>query len=425
MADHQINFDPPRRRVVITGLGVIAPNGQDLDTFWQSLRKGISAAKTVTRFDVSSYPNRIACEVVDFQGDRYMNAKKMRRFDLSIQYGIAASVQAVRDARLNFAELDPDRVGLVEATTIGGLDSSLKGYVLMRQKGYRSNNPFNLINTHFGGGSGEIALELGVRGHAVSYSSGSASGNDVMGYALRMIQDDEVDVMVAGGAEAPIVDGVWGAFCQAKFMTSRNDEPLRAMRPYDHTRDGFLLGEGAAFVVMEELTHALTRRARIYAEVTGHGRSCEAYSSVAPHPEGLGLRRAVEKALRQARMHYSEIDYINAHGTATETNDIVETLAIKKTFAGHAARLAVSSTKPVTGHLLGAAGAVETVVCALALEKQEIPPTINLHQPAAGCDLDFVPNQARPYPLRAVMNLSVGFGGKNACLILRRFPARK
>jgi 3-oxoacyl-[acyl-carrier-protein] synthase II len=425
MANDQLNLDPPQRRVVITGMGVIAPNGQDLDTFWQSIRKGISAANTVTRFDVSSYPNRIACEVVNFQGDRYMNAKKSRRLDLSIQYGIAASVQAVRDARLNFAEVDPDRVGLVEGTTIGGLGGLFKGFVILLQKGYKSISPFHLINTHFGGGSGEIALELGVRGLAVSYSSGSASGNDVMGYAMRMIQDDEVDVMVAGGAEASIVDEVWGTFCQTKMMTSRNDEPQRAMRPYDRTRDGFLLGEGAAFVVMEELTHALTRGARIYAEVMGHGRSCEAYSSLVPHPEGLGLRRAMEKALRQARMHYGEIDYINAHGTATKTNDIVETLAIKKTFGSHAARLAVSSTKPVTGHLLGAAGAVETVVCALALEKQEIPPTINLHNPEAGCDLDFVPNHGRPYPISAVMNLSVGFGGKNACLILRRFPARK
>ena len=415
------NCSEGRRRVVITGMGVIAPNGEDLDAFWRTVRDGISAAGPITRFDTAAYPTKVGCELRGFDPARYMDRKKARRLDPFIQYGIAASLQAARDANLNFSEMDPDRAGLVEASSLGGIESSLKGHVLFLEKGYKSISPFHLINSYSGGGSGEIALELGIKGFAVTYSSGSASGSDVLGYAMRMIKDDEVDVMVAGGSEAPLVEASWGMFCQTRVMTRHNDEPAKAMRPFDRTRDGFLLGEGAAFLVLEEMSHALARGAKIYAEIAGHGRSCEAYHSVAAHPEAVGLRRAMEKAIREARMHWSEIQYINAHGTATDTNDLAEIYAIKQCFGPHATRLAVSSTKPVTGHLFSAVGALETVVCALALSKQEIPPTINLTQPDEGCDLDFVPNHPRPFPLNAVMNLSVGFGGKNACLILRRY----
>ena len=284
-------------------------------------------------------------------------------------------------------------------------------------------SPFTLINAYCGGGSGEVALELGCKGLAVTYSSGSASGNDIMGYAASLIQRDEVDVMVAGGSEAPLLAPLWAAFCQMKVMTKRNDDPQHSMRPFERSRDGFLLGEGAGFVVLEELSHALDRGAPIYAELLGHGRSCEAYDSVAPHPEGVGMYRAMEKALRQARLHASEISYINAHGTATDTNDQVESLAIKKLFGPHARRVAISGTKPVTGHMLAAAGAIETVICALAIKHQVIPPTINFQEPADGCDLDYVPNQPRAYPTRVAMNLNVGFGGKNSCLILREYQA--
>jgi len=238
-----------------------------------------------------------------------------------------------------------------------------------------------------------------------------------------MIQDDEADVMIAGGTEAPLLAPLWGVFCLTKVMTTRNDAPREAMRPFDMHRDGFILGEGAGFMVVEELSHALARRAKIYCEVVGHGRSCEAYHSVAPHPEGLGMRRAMEKALRKARMHASEVNYINVHGTATSTNEAVEVLAIKKLFNGAAGKVAISGTKPVTGHLMGAAGAIETIVCALVIKNQKIPFTLNLSQPAEGCDgVDLVTGHSRPYPVRVAMNLNCGFGGKNSCLILREYP---
>src|SRR5438876_6080607 len=262
-------------------------------------------------------------------------------------------------------------------------------------------------------------MGLGSKGHAVTYFSGSCSGNDAIGYGLQMIQNEEVDVMVAGGAEAPLLDGFWSGFCVTGVMTSRNETPAESMRPFDKSRDGFLLGEGAAFVVLEELSYALARGARIYAEVAGHGRSCEAYHSVSPHPDGVGLYRAMEKALRRARLHVSEVDYINAHGTATEANDLVETRAIKRLFGEHARRLAVSSTKPVSGHLLAAAGPLETVVCVLTLTHKEIPLTLNFKEPAEGCDLDYVPGESRAYPVRVAMNINSGFGGKNSCLILK------
>ena len=409
------------RRVVITGLGVMAPNGCNLREFWRTIRGGISAAGPITRFDTSKVPNKIACEIKDFNHEPYMDAKKSRRFERSIQYGIAASVQAVRDAAIDFRKMDADRVGVVEGTSVSGMESSFNGQTAYLTRGYRSMSPFTLINAYCGGGSGEIALELGIKGHAISYSSSSASGSDVIGYAASMIQQDEVDVMVSGGVEAPLLAPLWGAFCLTKVVTARNETPQEAMRPFDRHRDGFLLGEGAAFVVLEELSHALARGARIYAEVAGHGRSCEAYHSVSPHPDGVGLYRAMEKALRRARLHVSEVDYINAHGTATEANDLVETRAIKRLFGEHARRLAVSSTKPVSGHLLAAAGALETVVCVLTLTHKEIPLTLNFKEPAEGCDLDYVPGESRAYPVRVAMNINSGFGGKNSCLILKEY----
>ncbi len=423
MADYGINNNAPARRVVITGMGVVAPNGKDLTSFWDSIIGGVSAGAPVTRFDVTNVPTKVACEVKDFDPKQYMDFKKARRLELSILYGISASVMAVRDAGIDLHKLDADRIGVIEGTSVSGMESSFKGQTVYLSKGYSAMSPFALINAYCGGGSGEIALELGIKGHAVSYSSSSASGNDAIGYALNMIQGDEVDVMIAGGTEAPILAPLWGVFCLTKVMTTRNDAPREAMRPFDVHRDGFILGEGAGFMVMEELSHALARRAKIYAEVVGHGRSCEAYHSVAPNPEGVGMRRAMEKALRKARMHASEVNYINAHGTATSTNEAVEILAIKKLFEGAAGKVAISGTKPITGHLMGAAGAIETITCALVVKNKKIPFTLNLREPAEGCDgVDLVTGQSRSYPVRVAMNLNCGFGGKNSCLILREYP---
>lgn len=412
----------PPRRVVITGMGVIAPNGQDVDTFWDSIRNGISAAGPVTRFDVSEMPNQLAAEVKEFDPSRYMDAKTARRCDLSTRYGIAAAVTALRDAGVVVSAMDPDRVGIVEGTTVSGMESALRGNANYYSKGIRGISPFDVINGYCGEGSSMIALASGIKGHAVTYCSGCASGNDAIGYAGLMIQQDEADMMVAGASDVMMIEPMYGGFCALRVMSKRNATPQQAMRPFAGDRDGFVLGEGSAFIVLEELTHALARGGHIYAELLAHGRSCESYHPTDTHPEGIGFRRAMEKALRRARIHPEQVDYINAHGTATQANDPIETSAIKAVFGTHARRVAISSTKPITGHMMGASGAIETAVCALALKHQEIPPTINLNQGDPACDLDYVPHRSRPFPLRVALNLNAGFGGKNGCLVLRHFP---
>jgi len=417
-----MNIDLPERRVVITGMGVIAPSGKDLDTFWRNVRDGISAAGRVSRFDASKLPVKIAAEVKDFDVSDYITSRKPGRFDLTIQYGVAAATLAVRDSGLDIQGVEPDRVGVVEGTTISGAESIIKARdsYTANDGNFRALHPYNVVAGYCGEGSSTISLHLGIHGHAVTYCSGCASGNDAIGYAFRMIQSDDVDVAVAGGSEETM-EMLHVGFCRVRAMTEQSCEPAQAMRPFDRTRDGFLLGEGAAFFVLEELSHALGRGARIYAEVAGHGRSCEAYHATDPHPDGIGYARALEKALRDARVHPSEVDYINAHGSATPLNDPIETRAIKKVFREHARRLAVSATKPVTGHLMGASGAIETMICALAIARQEIPPTINLHKPDPGCDLDYVAGGARSYPVRVAVNLNAGFGGRYACLVLKKY----
>ncbi|MEK7678506.1 MAG: beta-ketoacyl-[acyl-carrier-protein] synthase family protein [Verrucomicrobiota bacterium] len=414
-----------RRSVVITGMGVIAPNGQDLGAFWHSVRNGLSAAGPVTKFSTAKLPNKIAAEVKRFDSRHYMDSKMARRCDLSTQYALAAATLAVRDAAIDFQAMDPDRIGVVEGTTVSSMESVLKGYQnYVDNDGFRLLSPLTVVNGYCGEGSRRLALHLGIKGHAITYCSGCASGNDAIGYAQRMIRDDEVDVMVAGATDNMMIEPMYAGLSLLKVMSRRNETPREAMRPYDRTRDGFLLGEGAAFLILEELSHALSRGARIYAEVLGHGRSCEAYHPTDSRPDGLGFRRSMQKALRDARVHPAEIDYINGHGSATLMNDTIETKAIKAVFGEHSSRLAVSSTKPVTGHMMGASGAAETVITALAIKYQEIPPTINLTEPEEGCDLDYVPQKPRPYPVRTAMNLSAGFGGKNACLILRACDGR-
>jgi 3-oxoacyl-[acyl-carrier-protein] synthase II len=335
---------------------------------------------------------------------------------------VAAATLAVRDCGLNLQELDPDRLGVVEGTTISGMESIIKtrDAFVANDGNFRALHPYNLVAAYCGEGSSTISLHLGIQGHAVTYCSGCASSTDAIGYAVRLIRGDDMDVAIAGGSDETM-EMLHIGFCRLRAMTEQTGEPGQAMRPFDRSRDGFLLGEGAAFFVLEELSHALGRGARIYAEVAGHGQSCEAYHATDPHPEGVGYARAMEKALRHARLLPSEVDYINAHGSATPLNDPVETRAIKRVFKGHAKRLAVSGTKPVTGHLMGASGAIETMICALSIWHQAIPPTINLHEPDPSCDLDYVPGEARSYPVRVSLNLSAGFGGRYACLALRKF----
>lgn len=410
------------RRVVITGMGVIAANGQDLDTFWKSIRDGKSAAGLVTGFDTSGIPSKFAAEVRGFEPEAYISPKHARRLDRSLQFSVAAAVLSVRDARIEISGMDPDRIGVVEATSLSNNESAYSAKAAFLKKGYKGVAVSAMINGAAGGGSGEIANELGVKGHAITLSTTSASGNDAMGYAVNMIRHEDVDVMIAGGAEAPIIESVWGGFCLHRVLTRYDGEPSAAMKPFDLRRDGFILGEGGAYLVLEELSHALSRGARIYAEVLGHGRSCEAFHPIAPHPEGLGVKRALEKALRASKISPSDVTYINAHGTATEANDVTETRGIRAFFGPHSYRLAVSSTKPVTGHLMAGAGALETIVCALSIANQEIPMTLNHLHPDSDCDLDYVALKSRPYPVEVAVNLNSGFGGKNSCLVLSRYP---
>jgi 3-oxoacyl-[acyl-carrier-protein] synthase II len=416
-----MSIDRTQRRVVITGMGVITPSGQDLVRFWENVRGGISAAAPIRRFDASKLPVKIGAEVKDFDISRFESGKKLGRFDLTVQYSIAAAVLAVKDAGIEIVKMDPDRVSVVEGTTMSGSDSIVKtrDQYLAHHNNFHALHPYNLVASYCGEGSSTIGLHLGIRGHAVTYCSGCASGNDAIGHAADMIQSDEVDVSVAGGSEESF-EMMHVGFCRLRAMTEQGGDPARAMRPFDRQRDGFVLGQGAAYMVLEELSHALARGARIYAEFVGHGRSCDAYHATDPHPEGLGYGRALEKALRQARLNPTEVDYINAHGSATPLNDPIETKAIKRVFKDHARRLAISATKPITGHLMGASGAVETVICALAIARAEIPPTINLTEPDEECDLDYVRDEARGYPVKVAVNLNAGFGGRYACLVLKK-----
>lgn len=416
-----MNPEEQPRRVVITGMGVIAPNGKDLDTFWRTVCEGKSSADYVTRFDVSAVPSKFACEIRDFNPSDYMDAKTARRLERSLHYGIAAARLALLDSKLDFSLIDPDRTGIVEGSSLSNVESAYKGKDAIAVRGYRSISPSAMISGYVGSGSAEVAHQLGIKGHAITCSSSSASGNDVMGYAMSMIQNEDVDVMVSGGAEAPLVDTIYYGFSQSRAISHAKDYPKQAMKPFDVESDGFVMGEGGAYVVLEELTHALSRGARIYAELLGQGRSCEAYHPMAPHPEGAGVKRAMEKCLRRAGVDVSSVQYINVHGTANEVSDLAEVRAIRKFFGNHVRNLAVSSTKPVTGHPLAAAGAIETVICALALEHQVIPMTLNLATPRAECDLDFVTSHSRPYPLQTVMSLNSGFGGKTSCLLLGRY----
>ncbi len=404
------------RRAVITGMGVLCASGRDLPSFWEAIVEGRSSSRPLTRFAAGDMPTRIAAELDDFEPSHLVDAKSARRMDLSCLYGITAAASAVEDAGLCLAETDLARVGVAFGTSLGALGSTLSSNDGFLARGYRGAGLAGLLNSHIGAGSAEVACHLGVHGPSVTIGSGSASSNDAIGYALDAIALGRADVMIAGGAEAPILPLVWASMCLGKIMTRHNEQPTRAMRPFDREHDGPLLGEGAAFVILETLEHAKARGARIYCEALGHGRSSEAHHPLAPHPQGIGPRAAMQDALRRARRNHEDVGYVNAHGTATVANDVAESLAINHSFNGRA--LAVSSTKPVTGHLLGAAGALETVATALSIHHRAVPLTLNFDVAAPGCNLDYVRGASRSIDLKLALNLSCGFGGTNACLVL-------
>jgi 3-oxoacyl-[acyl-carrier-protein] synthase II len=410
------------RRVVVTGLGVISPLGNEAEGFWARLIAGESGIGPVTRFDVSKYDTRIAGEVKDFRPEQYMDRKDVRRTDLFVQYALGGTHQAVAQSGVQGA-VDPDRYGVIVGSGIGGIATLEDQYRQLIERGPGRVSPFFIPMMISDMASGQISIQYGAKGPNYCTVSACASGAHAIGQAYRVIQDDEADVMITGGAEASVTPLSFAGFCSMKAMSTRNDEPVRASRPFDSQRDGFVMGEGAGILVLEEFEHARTRGAKIIAEVIGYGATGDAHHMTAPAPEGEGAARAMRAAIQDSGLPPEAFGYLNAHGTSTSLNDKFETQAIKSVFGAHASQLAVSSTKSMTGHLLGAAGGLETIICILALDRQILPPTINYENPDPDCDLDYVPNTARKVELRAALSNSLGFGGHNVTLALSRYVA--
>ena len=409
------------RRVVVTGLGTLSPVGNTADEFWSSLVQGRSGVGMITKFDTTGYPTRIAGEVRDFDPLNFVDKKEARRLDPYLQYAVASSVLAVQDAALDTDKIDGSRFGVLIGSGIGGISTLLESHRNLIEKGPDRVSPFFIPMLIANMASGLVSIRFGAKGPNSAVVTACATGNHAIGDSFKIIQRADADVMIAGGSEAIIIPLTIAGFCSMKAMSTRNDEPAKAMRPFDANRDGFVCGEGAGIVVLESLAYASARDARIYAEIVGYGMTGDAHHMTAPDPEGDGAARAMAAALRDAELDVSAVGYINAHGTSTPYNDKFETLAIKRVFGDHARRLAVSSTKSMTGHMLGAAGGVEAIATALALHHGVLPPTINYETPDPECDLDYVPNQARKQDVEAALSNAFGFGGTNATLAFRTF----
>ena len=409
----------PTRRVVVTGLGLVTPLGTGVEKTWKALCAGESGIRRITRFDPSGYDAQIAGEVKDFDPAQFIEKKEIKKMDTFIHYAVGASQLAVEDARLTVAPEEATRVGVYIGSGIGGLGSIEHYHDVLKEKGPGRVSPFFIPMTIINLASGQVAIRLGAKGPNSCAVTACATGNHCIGDATRLIQRDDADVMLAGGAEAAITPLGVAGFASAKALSFRNNEPMKASRPFDKDRDGFVLGEGAGVVVLEELEHARKRGARIYAEVIGYAMNSDAYHITAPPEEGEGAVRCMEMALKDADVAKTDIGYINAHGTSTMA-DAIETKAIKQVFGEQAYHIPVSSTKSMTGHLLGAAGGIEAVFSILALYDGILPPTINLDHPDPACDLDYVPNHSRPAKPQVVLSNSFGFGGVNACLLFRR-----
>jgi len=409
------------RRVVITGCGLVTPLGIGLRANWEALLRGESGIATITRFDPSRHSTRIAGEVKGFDALRFIERKEVRKMDLFIQFALAAAQLAVDDAGLKPGDLEGERTGVVVGSGIGGIGSIEETHKVLLEKGPDRVSPFFLIQTIINEAAGQISIRFQAKGPNSATVTACATGTHAIGDSLRIIQRGEAEIMIAGGSEAPITPLGVAGFCVMKALSERNDAPEKASRPFDAQRDGFVMGEGAGIVILEELGRALRRGAPIYAEVVGYGMTSDAYHVAAPAVDGDGAIRAMRRALQDAGVEADAVGYINAHGTSTPYNDKTETIAIKAVFGPHARRIGVSSTKSMTGHMLGAAGGVETAITALCLKHQVMTPTINYEFPDPDCDLDYVPNAARPAELLYGLSNSFGFGGTNGCLLLRRF----
>ncbi len=409
-----------RRRVVVTGLGVVCPLGNSVQEAWDKALAGTSGITRITRFDPSRLSSQIAGEVKNFDLSPYMSPKEARRMDLFIHYGMAAGLQAWRDCGLTINAENAEQVGINFGSGIGGLPLIESMKAELDKNGPRRISPFFIPGTIINMIAGLLSIEIGAKGPNLAMVTACTTSTHCIGEAMKSIRYGEADVMIAGGAEAVVTELAIGGFAAARALSTRNDDPAAASRPWDKDRDGFVLGEGAGAMVLEEYEHAKARGAKIYCEVIGYGVSADAHHMTAPPDDGDGGYRAMRNAVRDAGIDISTIDYINAHGTSTPLGDVAETIAIKRLLGDRAPKVAVNSTKSMTGHLLGAAGAVEAIFSALALRDQVSPPTINLHAPDPACDLDYVPNSARKMPIRVALSNSFGFGGTNGTIVLAR-----
>lgn len=409
-------------RVVVTGIGIISPLG-DKDNLWKNLLAGVSGVSRITRFDASNLPVQIGAEVRDFDPTLYMDRKEARRMDRFAQFAVAAAKLSLSDASLELPFVNPNRVGVLVGSGIGGIETVQEQSQILHEKGADRVSPFFVPMMIPDMASGQIAIHTGAKGPNSCTVTACATGTHSIGDAFRIVARGQADIMLAGGSEAALCPLGLAGFIAARALSTRNEDPQKASRPFDQTRDGFVMGEGAGVLVIENLEHALARKARIYGEIIGYGASGDAYHITSPAPEGEGAQRAMLEAILDGGLNPDQVDYVNAHGTSTEYNDLYETTAIKGVFGEHAHKLAISSTKSLTGHLLGAAGAVEAAICLMALKEQIIPGTYNYEHPDPNCDLDYVPNQSRKINFQVALSNSFGFGGHNASLILRKWES--
>lgn len=411
-----------KKRVVVTGLGAVTPIGNDVQTTWENAINGVSGVGPITRVNPDEYPAKVAAELKDFDVEQFMDKKDARKMDRFTQYAVAASLMAVKDANLEITDENAPRVGVWIGSGIGGMETFETQYKILLEKGPRRVSPFFVPMLIPDMATGQVSITLGAKGFNSCTVTACATGTNSIGDAFRVIERGEADVMVSGGAEAPLTEMSFAGFTANKAL-STNPDPNSASRPFDQDRDGFVMGEGAGIVVLEELNHAIARGANIYAEIVGYGATGDAHHITAPAPNGEGGARAMKQAVEGSGLQVTDIDYINAHGTSTPYNDKFETLAIKEVFGEHAYKLAISSTKSMTGHLLGAAGGVEAILSILAIKEGIIPPTINYKTPDPDCDLDYVPNEARKQEVKAALSNSLGFGGHNATIIFKKYEA--
>lgn len=409
-----------KRRVVVTGVGALTPLGNDVETTWKNLIEGKSGIGPMTRVNADEYPAKVAGELKDFDPETIMDRKSARKMDRFTQYAVAAALMAVEDAKLTINEENADRIGVWIGSGIGGMETFEKQYEIFLEKGYKRVSPFFVPMLIPDMATGQVSITLGAKGFNSCTVTACATGTNSIGDAFKVIQRGDADAMVTGGAEAPITKMSVAGFC-ANTALSTNPDPLKASRPFDKNRDGFIIAEGAGIIVLEELEHALARGATIYGEIIGYGSTGDAYHITAPAPGGEGGARSMRMALKDSGLKLEDIGYINAHGTSTEYNDKFETAAVKEVFGEQAYKLAMSSTKSMTGHLLGAAGGIEAIFSLLAMRDSILPPTINYETPDPDCDLDYVPNTARKKELKAVMSNSLGFGGHNATIIFKKY----